>query len=376
MEFHPSGGQLAVIWPRDEGISAWDLSSGRRAWTTKIPEQLTCVRYSPDGSRMAVTGSSGDVMLWDAASGTEVLRLPNSTEAQAGATGFTAGLTFSADGRLVGANDWRGGIAVWETALSPDAARSRRRKAAQGRAFAWHVNQFEVSRSSPYAAAFHLAQLGQLGPPGQWHRVRRGNGLACLGHWEKACNDLASGLGEFHTAADWLTYAGLLLMTGDLAGYDRFASELMTRTPDQAGILVRAATLRQGDRKDAAVLASLVEQTARQGPGQPSVRFAQGLVHYRAGNYRLAVEVLRSVVELRPDWEGRGSTELALAYHRREQHNAARQALGRGERWRDQVRGETYAGIGPAPASVPASEWVSYHVLRAEVATLGIEPVP
>ena len=69
--------------------------------------------YSPDGRRLAGMGYSGEVHLWDAGSGQEMLIL-RPFAPPAGSLGFTPRLAFSPDGSRIAANSAHGIITVWD----------------------------------------------------------------------------------------------------------------------------------------------------------------------------------------------------------------------------------------------------------------------
>lgn len=156
----PDGGRLAVAG--GDGVAVWDTATGRQALEVSCPGVLHAVAVSPDGLALATGGespaarlwdartgrlrrilngpqppvaalafspdsaclatagpSSGDVWLWDAATGEAALLIP---EAVPGCTAHA--LAFHPQGRLlaVAGIDWLatggsdGGIALWDVA--------------------------------------------------------------------------------------------------------------------------------------------------------------------------------------------------------------------------------------------------------------------
>jgi len=97
--FSPDGQCLAAGSGReaDENgvLKVWDINTGQEALTFRFARPVTCVRFSPNGRRLAA--SSGDmVKVWDAQTGREQLtcRDPH---------GDFRGVTFSPDGRRLAA---------------------------------------------------------------------------------------------------------------------------------------------------------------------------------------------------------------------------------------------------------------------------------
>ncbi|MDR3637612.1 MAG: serine/threonine protein kinase [Isosphaeraceae bacterium] len=78
--FSPDGRRIAStagFMTSDSGVvKVWDVASGREAVSFGHSGMLERVTFSPDGLRLATAGWDGNVTLWDAASGAEVLSLP------------------------------------------------------------------------------------------------------------------------------------------------------------------------------------------------------------------------------------------------------------------------------------------------------------
>jgi WD40 repeat protein len=95
-------------------LRIWDAESGKEVRNRRAhPGLLLSLAYSPDGARLATasfdpTGGKGQVKLWDAGSGTEVLSLPGQFS-----------VAFSPDGRRLAAAAARlltdpGAVRVWD----------------------------------------------------------------------------------------------------------------------------------------------------------------------------------------------------------------------------------------------------------------------
>src|SRR5205823_10762449 len=113
--FSPDGRQLAAGTGKGT-LLIWDIRSGRALHTlTTHGGQLSGLAYSPDGERLAtagfeVTRGFGQLKLWDAVSGKELLSLPGQMS-----------VAFSADGRLLtapasGSLTAEGTVNVWDAA--------------------------------------------------------------------------------------------------------------------------------------------------------------------------------------------------------------------------------------------------------------------
>jgi WD40 repeat protein len=121
LAFSPDGTQLAA--PDNDGASVfvWDSVSGKLLFKLAASSDTSCVAYSPDGSRLAAVGYDGNVHLWDAEFGQELLVLrtlaPPNTH-----LGFTARVAFSPDGSRIVANSAYGILNVFDAgqdALGP-----------------------------------------------------------------------------------------------------------------------------------------------------------------------------------------------------------------------------------------------------------------
>jgi WD40 repeat protein len=141
---HPGGARLAAAC-LDGNVVVWDIAAGRAAQVLVAPGACG-VAFSRDGTRLA--GSAGrDVLVWDAESGRELLRLRTGEvvtgvafrpdgRAVAAAAGtavrlwdeagnllrpplrghrdFLSAVAFSPDGSLLASADYGGGVRVWD----------------------------------------------------------------------------------------------------------------------------------------------------------------------------------------------------------------------------------------------------------------------
>jgi WD40 repeat protein len=112
--FSPDGALLAAAGENNGAVvRAWQVATGRLIFSAREPGSYKgwCVAFSPDGKTLAAGMESGEVRLWDLATGWERARLD-------GHGGRVRWLGFHPDGRsLVVAGSWAGNaVHVWDLA--------------------------------------------------------------------------------------------------------------------------------------------------------------------------------------------------------------------------------------------------------------------
>ena len=113
LDFSPDGTQLAAAIGDQSTARVYDLTHGKLEYEVLGPRAIGCVRYSPDGTRLAMTGFDSLVFLCDPKSGRMLLQLSGS-ERPPGTISINPRVLFSSDGRYLATNNWRGEITVWD----------------------------------------------------------------------------------------------------------------------------------------------------------------------------------------------------------------------------------------------------------------------
>jgi WD40 repeat protein len=98
------GGGPTILGPGE--VKIWDAQTGQELLTAKNTAQMFAVAFSPDGKRLAGQGPA-TVTVWDAQTGQEILSLK-------GHSGTIAGVAYSPDGKRLASGSWDGGARVWD----------------------------------------------------------------------------------------------------------------------------------------------------------------------------------------------------------------------------------------------------------------------
>ncbi|WP_165224811.1 serine/threonine-protein kinase [Aquisphaera insulae] len=117
LAFHPDGNRIAIADFTEVKVHLWDLAADARI-VNPGPKGVSCVRFLPDGERLASLGYEGDVHLADARTGQEILVLRGSGP-PVGGRGYTPRLAVSPDGSCIVANSSGLDLHLWD--LGPSA---------------------------------------------------------------------------------------------------------------------------------------------------------------------------------------------------------------------------------------------------------------
>lgn len=174
--FH-GGGRQVVAWGNDKVFQIWDTASGKklRQFTVgnfTFPGMGEAV-FTPDGQRLLVSDSEGDVRLFDFASGMERHRFEKDKLPKA------RGFAFSPDGRHVAAGSFREGVYLLQV---PDPEKTIDRAAggssneSRGKAKKKDASGPAASRATP-AGHEKQAQPPRTGAEDRTTQAQSGNGI-------------------------------------------------------------------------------------------------------------------------------------------------------------------------------------------------------
>lgn len=117
VDYSPTQSRLAAAFPEERRVRVYDTLAGTLLYEADAPKSACCVRFSPNGRRLAMVGFDSLVHFCDAETGHRLLTLDGGKSA-AGTINLTARVAFSPDGRRIAANDWQGRITVWHADAS------------------------------------------------------------------------------------------------------------------------------------------------------------------------------------------------------------------------------------------------------------------
>lgn len=107
VRFSPDGTRLAVL---GHDLILWDVAARQKLWRGKPVPHCSAMAFSPDGSRLAVKSTTGLMAVVDAATGDVIVNFRNKKD------GEGSGPAWSPCGRYIADGGWNGRLQVREAA--------------------------------------------------------------------------------------------------------------------------------------------------------------------------------------------------------------------------------------------------------------------
>jgi WD40 repeat protein/serine/threonine protein kinase len=360
----PDGRRLATA--SEPTVRLWDAVTGREALALggHLGHAL-CVAFSPDGRRLASGGWDGTVRLWDLATGKAALTLR-------GPKFEVRAVDFSRDGRRIAAASREGEVAVWEPTTGREVFSRRGPEAingvalrSDGRLIAWATGDLS-DMNLPGDVRVHDVATGReirtlrghtgpvmaiaFTPDGTrlasasrdftiklWDVATGSEVLALRGHtgtvtslsFSRDGSRLASGSNDF-TARLWDATplpperldasarvahgsdgAPRAAATADPATDPKYRAALATRHNNVAWFL---ATDPNAKFRDPGRAVELARKALEFAPKRGTFWNTLGVAHYRAGDWKAAIEALTRSMELRKGGDAIDWFFLAMAH--------------------------------------------------------------
>jgi WD40 repeat protein len=328
-------------------ITVWDVATsteGRQAGGKEVrtlaggPNYLGRIAFSRDGKLLAAAGRER-VVVWDFASGREVLTYP-----VRGTTGGTD-VAFSPDGTRLAIGGGPG-LDVWEVGEKWQALEAARQRDSRERVRTWHRQQ--ATDSWGFAARFHSSWLIALEPNEGGHYALRAEANASLDRWVEAAADAARAVELLpDDPRTWHRQALLHLRAGNAAGYHETCEALVKRLgqttdPTVANDVAWACCLAPGATSDPKTVVTLAERAVAKEASSERLG-TLGAALCRAGRHDEGVIRLREAIK----GHAKGGSPLdwfvlALAHHHLKQPDKAREAFARGQAQENEVHLATW----------------------------------
>lgn len=171
LKFSPDGRTLVGSCWGSSTVFVADAGTG--ALVTSIPQiaAITDLAFSPDGKRLAATGYTDVVTLYDTVRWNDVIAFV-CVRGRKDDWAFPGLIAFSPDGRTLVANHWDGTFSLWNVPTAPptpigETLRNPAHDRATASAFRFHVSAARdaVRKNLPHAYRFHAVALGGMVPP-------------------------------------------------------------------------------------------------------------------------------------------------------------------------------------------------------------------
>jgi len=330
----PDGARLATAGA--EGVTKiWSAVTGEEIIKlSRSTGAINSVAFSPDGKRLVTGGSDQAVHTWDVQNGTELLTLK-------GASSEIFSTAFAPDGKRIVVGSGDGAIRIWEGSPRSRASEAWIDERARD------LGEYEIAGQWDKAIGI-LSTMLQDNPNRLDLRFRRATAYAKRKQWSLALTDMKPCAVDWHTPDQWAPLALLALAAGHQADYRGICEMLLKNygsDPKTMEGVARVCTMAPSALRDYSSLRTLLLQQRQAQPMNTYLALEQGLVEFRAGDYRDASRTLNrlaSIVGYRPD----GWLCLAMAQFRL--HNEARARL---------VQSHGAAEIASEPPPIP-DDWV------------------
>ena len=253
-------------------------------------------------------------------------------------------------------------------------------------AFAEFVKAIDLSKDTQYQSARVgvwrlLAQwpelfdrVAKIRPDETAPLVGRAEYRARLSQWTEAAADYSGVIHSRPTAGDeTVEYAFLLLVLGDVKGYQNFCKELVTRPGEprddiSAFQMARACSAAPCEAVEPSRLVQWATQAAATN-AQPWHKHVQGLAYYRAGQFELAIEKLKESNESGWKEDPAGAQNwlvLAMAHQRLGHDDEAHECLITARKRIEQAQPKKPS----EPIDMHQADWIPIQVLSRKAEAL------
>jgi tetratricopeptide (TPR) repeat protein len=373
LTFSPDGRFLALA--EESGrVLIYDLA-GRESVPATVfqgPEHFFAdLAFSPDGQLLAGANRE-QVKIWHVPTGQEVLVLQGALPPR-GDRSFNPRIAWSPDGQSLAVVNHDTTVSIWDTS---DADPSTRYRAAETRAFSWHLAHALSAARNPrmhYGAEFHIQALSRLKPPNDEAALELAVLDAWLGKWQDAAARFAAVHARQPLANSDYVYphALLRLRAGDLRGWREACADLQARFNSWGPQSWGRACLFGADSTPGPAIVLRELASLRGSNGEPW-RMLLGGAYYRAERFPEALQVLEEFLRVDADpIQPQTWLFLAMANCRMGRTEQGRKWLQRFEEWQEQRYGNKY---NDDLVLVPSTEnwvgWLEMQILYREASAL------